>query len=330
MTAFKAFSVEETVEGEFKQAIIVRDTADLPPGDLLIRVQYSSINYKDALSAFGNKGVTKRYPHTPGVDAAGVIEATTDPKFKIGDEVIVTGYDMGMNTCGGFGQYIRVPAAWAVKKPEGLSLKESMILGTAGFTAAQCVMRLQQADITPDQGTILVTGATGGVGCIAITLLAKLGYSVTAATGKVEQETFLRSIGAQAVIARDELLQGTDKALLKTRWAGAVDTVGGDILFNVIKSIQYRGAVTACGNVASPYFSGNVFPFILRGVSLIGIDSAECPLEKKKQLWQQLATEWKLSDIERFYKEITLSQLLEHLVLIKQGKVTGRIVINLQ
>ncbi|MFB0963552.1 MAG: YhdH/YhfP family quinone oxidoreductase, partial [Pseudomonas sp.] len=237
MSTYQALWVTETPQ--FQQRVIERSLADLPDGEVLIRVHYSSLNYKDALSATGNRGVTRTFPHTPGIDAAGVVEHSKVAEFTAGDEVIVTGYDLGMNTYGGMAQYIRVPAAWVIKRPAGLSLRESMILGTAGLTAALCVDKLLRAGLTVDAGPVLVTGATGGVGSIAIVLLKQLGFDVTAVTGKTEQAEFLRQLGAKQVIDREALTVGTDKALLKPQWAGVVDTVGGDILFNAVKSLQY-------------------------------------------------------------------------------------------
>lgn len=272
MAVFKALWVTEAPHGVYETQVVERDTGDLPAGDVLIRVQYSSLNYKDALSASGNRGVTRKYPHTPGIDAAGVVAESSVAEFAAGDEVIVTGYDLGMNTAGGFGQYIRVPAAWVIKRPQGLSLREAMILGTAGLTAALCVEKLERSGLRPDHGSVLVTGASGGVGSIAVELLAKLGYTVAAATGKLEQAEFLNRLGAKQILDRATVADGVDKPLLKEQWAGAVDTVGGDILFNVVKSLQYGGSVACCGLTAGAGFKASVLPFILRGVNLLGVE----------------------------------------------------------
>ncbi|MCS9086615.1 YhdH/YhfP family quinone oxidoreductase, partial [Pseudomonas aeruginosa] len=215
MAVFKALWVTEAPHGVYETQVVERDTGDLPAGDVLIRVQYSSLNYKDALSASGNRGVTRKYPHTPGIDAAGVVAESSVAEFAAGDEVIVTGYDLGMNTAGGFGQYIRVPAAWVIKRPQGLSLREAMILGTAGLTAALCVEKLERSGLRPDHGSVLVTGASGGVGSIAVELLAKLGYTVAAATGKLEQAEFLNRLGAKQILDRATVADGVDKPLLK-------------------------------------------------------------------------------------------------------------------
>ncbi|MBX9756059.1 MAG: YhdH/YhfP family quinone oxidoreductase, partial [Pseudomonadaceae bacterium] len=298
MTSFQALVVSEQADGRFVSQVQTREVANLPAGEVLIRVQYSSLNYKDALSASGNRGVTKLYPHTPGIDAAGIVEQSSVSEFAAGDEVIVTGYDLGMNTSGGFAQYIRVPAAWLLKRPQGLSLREAMLLGTAGLTAALCVAKLEQAGLTPDAGPVLVTGATGGVGSIAVALLASLGYQVAAATGKPEQADFLKRLGATQIVSRSSLLDGTNKAMLKPQWAGAVDTVGGDILFNVVKALHYGGSLACCGLTAGVAFNASVLPFILRGVNLLGVDSVELPLVVKASMWDKLSLQWKLSNLE--------------------------------
>ncbi|HSC85211.1 MAG TPA: YhdH/YhfP family quinone oxidoreductase [Pseudomonas sp.] len=328
MSQFKALLV--SAEGEaFVSRVVERDTAELPAGDVLIRVQYSSLNYKDALSASGNRGVTRNFPHTPGIDAAGVVAESAAGEFVAGDEVIVTGYDLGMNTAGGYGQYIRVPAAWVIKRPAGLSLREAMLLGTAGLTAALCVDKLEQAGLTPGAGQVLVTGATGGVGSIAVALLARLGYSVAAATGKAEQGEFLRQLGAQQIVPRSELLEGTDKPVLKERWAGAVDTVGGDILFNVVKSLRYGASVACCGLTAGTGFKGSVLPFILRGVNLLGVDSVELPLVVKASMWDKLSVQWKLGNLDSLAEEVSLEQLPKAIEQILAGKMVGRVLVNL-
>lgn len=329
MSQFKALLVSEGAGGVFEQKVVERDTSELPAGELLIRVQYSSLNYKDALSASGNRGVTRNYPHTPGIDAAGVVAESSVAEFAIGDEVIITGYDLGMNTSGGFGQYIRVPAAWAIKRPKGLSLRESMVLGTAGLTAALCVDKLEQAGLTPGAGPVLVTGASGGVGSVAVALLSSLGYKVAASTGKTEQGAFLKDLGAQQIIERKALQEGTDKPMLKEQWAAAVDTVGGDILFNVVKSLQYGASVACCGLTAGVAFKGSVLPFILRGVNLLGVDSVELPLVVKASMWDRLSLQWKLGNLDALVHEVTLEQLPEAITRTLAGKQVGRVLLNL-
>ncbi|MBW2589979.1 MAG: YhdH/YhfP family quinone oxidoreductase, partial [Deltaproteobacteria bacterium] len=318
---------------------------NLPDGDVLIRVNYSSLNYKDALSATGNRGVTKQYPHTPGVDAAGIVEESRVDTVKKGEKVIVTSYDLGMNTAGGFGQYIRVPGDWVVKLPEGLSLKQSMIFGTAGFTAGMSIFKLTRT-IRPEHGDILVTGATGGVGSLAAGILSHLGYSVTAVSGKTDT-TLLNKLGVKNIIARSVFLENTKPPILKPQWAGVIDTVGGDILATAmqwagvidtvggkilataIKSTKLDGVVTCCGNVASSDLPISVFPFILRGVSLLGIDSQHCPMKFRSKVWEKLSTDWKFDMLESIYDEIFLDQLNEKIERILKGELKGRTLVNL-
>lgn len=326
---FKAMVVRETAAKTYERQITEQTIDQLPAGEVLVRVHYSSLNYKDALSASGNRGVTRRYPHTPGIDAAGIVAESASAAFAPGDAVIVSCYDLGMNTPGGFGQYIRVPAKWVMNLPAGLSLRESMIYGTAGFTAAQCVYRLTRHPVRPEEGKILVTGATGGVGSMAVAILASLGYRVVAATGKAEEEGFLRELGAAEILLRDQAIDTSERMLLKGKWAGVVDTVGGPILATAIKSTRYGGAVTCCGNAASPDLPLNVYPFILRGVTLIGIDSAECPMEVRIPIWQKLAKEWRLPDLEKMAAEISFAELDRRIDSILQGKQRGRILLNL-
>jgi alcohol dehydrogenase len=328
MSGFNALQAVENAAGQFEQVMVQREIDQLPAGELLVRVKYSSLNYKDALSASGNRGVTRSFPHTPGIDAAGVVEASAVAEFGVGDEVIVTGYDLGMNTSGGFAQYIRIPAAWALKRPKGLSLREAMLLGTAGLTAALCVDKLEQAGMTPDAGPVLVTGATGGVGSIAVVLLKTLGYSVAAATGKAEQADFLKALGAQEIVSRAELLAGVERPMLKERWAGAVDTVGGDILVNVLKSLRYGGSAACCGLTAGVALNGSVLPFILRGVNLLGVDSVELPLVVKASMWDRLSLQWKL-DLEPLVTELGLAELPQAIGRILAGQQVGRVLVNL-
>lgn len=326
---FKAMLVTETGEKEFKREIVTRNIDNLPDGDVLINVKYSSLNYKDALSATGNKGVTRKYPHTPGIDAAGIVEESSNENFKAGDKVIVTSYDLGMNTSGGYGQYIRVPAEWVVKLPENLTLRESMIYGTAGFTAALSVYKMVNSGVKPSDGDILVTGATGGVGSTAVSLLSKMGYSVIAATGKLEEKKMLVNLGAKDIIDRREI-DDTKSAMLKGRWAGVIDTVGGNMLSTAIKSTKYGGAITCCGNVAAPEFSTSVYPFILRGVTLFGIDSVMCPMDTRLEIWNNLSSDWKLDNLNDNVEEVSLSELNEKIEMMLKGKHKGRTIVNLE
>ena len=325
---FRAMVVSETEDRKFIREVKQRSLTDLPAGELLIEVKYSSLNYKDALSASGNKGVTKKYPHTPGIDAAGVVATSSTSQFGTGDQVIVTGFDLGMNTAGGFGQYISVPASWAVKLPQGLSLKESMGYGTAGLTAALCVMRLMAFGLTKDSGEVLVTGATGGVGSVALGILSKLGFNLAAATGKTEEKDFLTKLGAQTIISREEANDLSGRPLQKARWAGVVDTVGGNILATAIKSTKYGGLVAACGNAMSAELAVSVYPFILRGVSLLGVDSVEIPMNTRLRTWQKLAQDWKLN-LSDIISECTLEELSPKIDLIQKGGIRGRVVIDL-
>lgn len=325
---FKALVVSETEDNKYVREIKHRSTDDLPEGDVLIKVSYSSLNYKDALSAIGSKGVTKNYPHTPGVDSSGVVEESTSGNINPGEEVIVHAYDLGVNTSGGFGQYIRVPSEWLVKLPDGLSLRESMIFGTAGFTAAQCIYKMENNGVRPQDGEILVTGATGGVGSVAVAILAKLGYEVVASTGKTDQQNFLKDIGAKEVISREDSID-LSRPLLKSRWAGVVDTVGGDILATAIHSTKQHGTVTCCGNVAGHQLNTNVYPFILRGVDLLGVDSQNYPMDKRVEIWNRMANEWKPDNLELICKEISLEQLSENIDQILAGNQKGRILVNL-
>ncbi|NWF88195.1 MAG: YhdH/YhfP family quinone oxidoreductase [Ignavibacteriaceae bacterium] len=325
---FKAMVVSE-VDGKFVTKITERKTDDLPKGDVLIKVKYSSLNYKDALSAAGNKGVTRKYPHTPGIDAAGIVAETQSNKFKDGDEVLVTGYDLGMNTSGGFAEYIRVPADWVVKLPVGLSLKESMILGTAGFTAGLAMYKLELCSEEKIDGEVLVTGATGGVGSLAVALLSKNGHHVVASTGKKDKANYLKILGVKDIIGREELDNQSEKPLLNRRWKAAVDTVGGNILATVIKQMDYRSSVASCGNVLSPELNTTVFPFILRGVNLLGINSAETPMELRVKIWQKLAAEWKLDCLNKIFTECPLEQLNEKIDLILQGQISGRVIVKI-
>ncbi len=328
MSLYRSFVVREQNRGEFSRSVEEKDTQDLPPGELLVRVHYSSLNYKDALSASGNRGVTRRYPHTPGIDAAGVVEASTVSAFQPGDQVIVSGYDLGMSHPGGFAEYVRVPAAWAVRLPQGLTLEQSMMLGTAGFTAGRCVEMLVQQGCVPGDGDILVTGATGGVGSISVAILARLGFTVTALTGKNES-TFLQDLGAHEVLARDAFVRSRKKMLLPERWAGVVDTVGGEYLETAIKETRYDGVVTSCGNAASGDLALTVYPFIIRGVRLIGIDSARCSMAVRERVWQLLATGYKFSQLEHLASVITLEQLDEAIQRMLAGSLRGRILVRL-
>jgi acrylyl-CoA reductase (NADPH) len=333
--SFKALVVREGEDKTFTRGIETRNIEDLPEGEVIIEVLYSSVNYKDALSASGNRGVTRNYPHTPGIDAAGVVAESGVSDFSPGEEVIVTGYDLGMNTSGGLAEYIRVPAAWVVKLPSAMTLREAMIYGTAGFTATLSVMKLTGAGVKPDDGEVLVTGATGGVGSIAMRTLAKLGYTMVAAAGVMDDAEFpqfeqkMKELGASRVIPAAEVDDTSGKLMLKEKWAGVIDTVGGNIVSTVVKETRYGGVVTTCGNAAGHEMDLNVYPFILRGVSLLGVDSVECPMDTRLKAWGKISGEWKLDDLEAYASEITLEQVEERIELLLAKQSKGRAVVNI-
>ena len=330
VSTFRALVVSKTDENTFTREITERSISDLPEGEVLIRVHFSSLNYKDGLSCIGNPGVTRNYPHTPGIDASGKVAESSDSRFKEGDSVIVTGYDLGMNTSGGFGEYIRVPADWVVPLPEGMTFKEASIYGVAGFTAALSVDALQKHGVSPEQGEIVVTGSTGGVGSVSVALLSLLGYTVVASTGKKEESEFLLRLGASEIISREEVNDESKKPLLRERWAGAVDTVGGTTLAALLKAAKRGGAVAATGLVASSELSTTVFPFILRGVSLLGIDSGFTPTKLRREIWNKLAGIWKIPQLEQLTIDCTLEELDPEIDKILAGGQRGRVVVNLQ
>lgn len=323
---FRALWIEESAEGKFTRRVAERSIDDLPAGDVLVRVQYSSLNYKDALSASGNRGVTKRYPHTPGIDAAGVM-MEDGGGFRAGDAVLVIDPSLGVSQPGGYSQVLRVPAAWLLRMPEGLTPRTAMAYGTAGFTAAMCVDRLLSAGVRPESGEILVTGATGGVGTMATGILAREGFRVVCATGKPERADLLQTLGASEIIHRDDLLKEGDRPLLHQRWAGVVDTVGGVYLSSAIRSCKQGGVVTACGNVASPDLPITVFPFILRGVSLLGIDATLPAMQERARLWTKLGKAWSL-DVGRLVREVRLEELPQEIDRILHGEQVGRVLVK--
>jgi putative YhdH/YhfP family quinone oxidoreductase len=329
MSQFKALVVSENAEKQYVRTITQRNIEDLPAGELLIKVHYSTLNYKDALSSIGNKGVTRNYPHTPGIDASGIVVESTDANFSVGQEVLVTSYDLGMNTSGALAEYIRVPAKWVIALPAGLSLSDAMILGTAGLTAGLCIDALLKYGVSPEKGKIIVTGSTGGVGILSVAILAKLGFEVVAVTGKPEAAELLQRLGATEIISRESLNDTSGRPMLKSIYAGAVDTVGGNILATILKSLHYGGAVAACGLVASPDLPTSVFPFILRGNALLGIDSAECPMSKRLEIWQHLASDWKLDNLDLISHEIGLEEVIAKLDLMLEGKSFGKSLVKI-
>ena len=325
MVHFRAWRVHEK-DGQFQGSVEMMTQDQLPEGEVLVRVSHSSLNYKDALSASGNKGVTREYPHTPGVDAAGVVESSAVPDFQAGDRVIVTGYDLGMNTDGGFGEYIRVPAAWCLPMPESLSGAVAMSYGTAGLTAALCVDKLLRMGLAPDQGPILVTGASGGVGTVAVELLARLGFEVVALSGKHDEAGHLKQLGATEIVDR-AVLETSKRPLQKGIYAGAVDTVGGTLLAELLKVIRPGGAVACCGMVGGVDLPTTVFPFILRGVSLLGVDSVEISLADKQRIWEKLSSEWRCPQTEQGARIVDLESLGPALQAFLEGQSRGRVVL---
>jgi len=326
-STFKALEVSE----KFSLSIVEKDLADLPEGDLLIKVDFSSLNYKDAMSASGMPGVTRNYPHTPGIDAAGKVAESRVPDFKEGDEVIVTGYDLGMNTSGGFGEYIRVPSNWAVHLPKGLTAKQSMSLGTAGLTAGLSIHALDSfREYTGLKDTkSVVSGATGGVGSISVMLLSKLGSEVTAVTGKNDQSDFLHTIGASNILSREELAKTARKPIGKSLWDVGVDVASGEILSLLLTSLSPGGAVACSGLVGGPSFESSIFPFILRGNALIGIDSVEIPLKDKDHIWEHFAHDWVLEGLDKITKEVSLDNLEVEIKRILSGNQVGRVLLKI-
>ena len=323
---YKALHVEE-VNGKFTQEIKDLSLEELDKNDILVRVKYSALNFKDALSYIGNRGVTKSYPHTPGIDGAGVVERSNSKDFKVGDEVIVTSFDLGMNTNGAFSEYISVPKEWVIPLRETLSLKEAVAIGTAGLTAAIGVYKLIINGLKKGD-SVLVTGSTGAVGSFSVKLLSHLGFRVTALSSKADKKDFLTDIGASEVILKDEFETHKTRPLLSPKYNGAIDVVGGELLENILKQIKPQGSVAICGLVGSAILNTTVFPFILRGINILGIDSAETPKQLRDILWNMLSNEWKI-DLENITHEHSLDEVP---ILVKQmlsGKSSGRAVIKI-
>jgi acrylyl-CoA reductase (NADPH) len=325
---YRALRVHEIWENKFERRIEIINTRDLPGHEVLIKVEYSGINYKDALSASGNRGVTTNYPFTPGIDAAGIVEESTSPLFNPGDRVIAGGHDLGMNTPGGFGEYIRVPASWLVPLPEWMSLKESMVIGGRGFTAALSVMNLVEQGVKPEDGPVLVTGAAGGVGSWAVLILKKLCYSVLAGTSNIDDSSeFIRELGADAHIDKSVIDDQSGKALLKWRWASAIENVGGNVLSTALRACKPGGTVTACGNIYSPELSMTVYPFILNGIKLIGISSQKVSPDTRMKVWNKFRDEYRVK-IPGIVSEIGLDDLPQALELAIGKKNRGQVVLR--
>lgn len=328
MAEFKSLRVHV----ENKQVIRGIETLsldDLPKQDVLIRVHYSGLNYKDALSANGHTGITRQYPHTPGIDAAGVVEDDRTGAFNPGDEVAVIGFDLGMNTHGGLSEYICVPKDWVVRLPKGLSMADAMRIGTAGLTAGYCVEKLLQNGLTGKQANILVTGATGGVGSIAVHLLSSLGYRVTASSGKPDQIEWLKAIGAWKVVDRSEIGTSNPKALLPEQFDAAVDTVGQDTLVNILKSLKFGGSVAACGIVGGTSIPLDIYPFILRHVNLLGVASATVTLADRNRVFAKFSSHWRLNLLNDLCEEIQLEDVSARIDAMLAGRVSRRALVKL-
>ena len=329
MAGFKALRITETEEGKFSRSIIQRSIDDLPEGEVLIKIHFAALNYKDALSATGNRGVTRKFPHTPGIDGAGIVADSQSDQFKVGDLVLVTSYDLGMNTDGAFADYIRVPADWVIPMPSGLSLKDSMIIGTAGLTAGIGLYKMEKMGQNPEAGPVVVTGATGGVGSMAVSILAKAGYEVMASTGKTDAASFLTKIGASKIVDRDFVNDDSSKPLIRPKWAGAIDTVGGSTLATLIKGCSREGSIAACGLVSSPVLSTTVFPFILNGVNLLGLDSATFPKAERLAVWEKLAGPWRMDQLESMATVTNLEGLDPYIDAILKGAIKGRVIVDM-
>lgn len=325
---FRAFVVNKT-ENFFTTGIQQLSFEDLPAGEITIRVAYSSVNYKDGLASIPNGKIVRSYPFVPGIDLAGTVVASEDAHFREGDEVLVTGYGLGVSHYGGFSEFARVPAEWVVPVPQGLSLIEAMAIGTAGFTAGLSILRLEENGLNPDRGPVLVTGATGGVGSTAVAMLAKLGYDVTASTGKHSEHEYLREIGAKQILNREQVTDAS-RPLQKELWAAAVDPVGGSTLPYLLSTTKYGGAVAVSGLTGGAEYAATVFPFILRGVSLLGIDSVNCPMDTRLKLWDRLATDMKPHNlVDTIGRIVSLEELPDVLSSILQGAVRGRTIVRL-
>lgn len=328
--SFNAFLVEKT-EDHFSAEIKKLTIHNLPEGNVVIKVLYSSVNYKDGLASTPNGKIVRSYPFVPGIDLAGVVIESKDSRFHEGDEVIATSYEIGVSHFGGYSELAKIPGDWIVPLPEGLTLKEAMVYGTAGFTAALSVHRLEENGLTPEKGKVLVTGATGGVGSIAVAILAKLGYHVVASTGKETEHQYLLEIGAKEVVSREDIVGEKIKPLDKQLWAAAVDPVGGKSLSAILSKLTYNGSVAVSGLTGGTDVPTTVFPFILRGINLLGIDSVYCPMETRKVIWQRMADDFKPESLLNTIKnEVSLTELPEAITKILKGEMRGRTIVNIQ
>lgn len=324
---FKALVLEEQ-QGKVSHSIQDLDDSRLPAGDVTVAVEYSTLNYKDGLVLGGLGRLVRTYPHVPGIDFAGTVEASENPAWKPGDKVILTGWRVGELHWGGFAQKARVKGDWLVGRPAGLSARQAMAIGTAGLTSMLAVLALEAHGVTPASGDVLVTGAAGGVGGVATAILAKLGYKVVASTGRAETHSYLRELGAAEIIERDSIATPSGRPLDSERWAGCVDAVGGSTLAAILPQIRYRGSVAACGLAGGTKLETTVIPFLLRGVNLLGIDSVMCPTELRREAWRRLAADLDLGKLEEMTREATLAELPELGPQIIGGRIRGRIVVD--
>jgi putative YhdH/YhfP family quinone oxidoreductase len=329
MKTMRCLLITKREDGGIERRMATVPEADLPAGEVLVRVQYSSLNYKDALAATGHPGVVSRFPHVPGIDAAGTVVESSSAKLRTGDEVIVTSFELGAGRWGAYAEFIRVPADWVVPLPNGLTLRESMIFGTAGFTAALSLEAILRQGVQPSMGEVAVTGASGGVGTLAVALLAQAGFRVVAVSGKPNTAELLRRLGAAEILPREAVIDSSGKPLLKARWAAAVDTVGGAVLSTLLRTTHEHGCVAACGLVGGAELPLTVYPFILRGVTLAGINSATYPAEARPILWAKLAGPWKPKLLDELATEVSVVDLEPKIQDILAGRSVGRVVVRI-
>ena len=329
MRAFNAYRIFEEAGGKSAGRFVELTLDDLDPGEVLIEAHYSSVNFKDALAATGAGKVIRRFPCVGGIDVSGVVADSSDARFNVGDEVLVTGYDMGVAHDGGYAEYVRVPADWVVPLPVGMTLFEAMAFGTAGFTAGLAIYRMEQNGLKPENGKVIVTGATGGVSSLAIQMLAQHGYHVVALTGKDSEHEYLQSLGAKEILSRKELVMGK-RTMEKSLWAGALDSVGGETLAWLTRTMQQNGAIASIGNAGGLELNTTVLPFILRGVSLLGVDSVAAPMPLRTKIWQRLATDLYPKQLAKVVNQVYLADLPQVFPRMMQGQQRGRVVVGIK
>ncbi|MGM0586180.1 MAG: MDR family oxidoreductase [Pseudomonadota bacterium] len=326
--SFKALIVDKDAEGKTSASIQEIDESRLPEGDVTVAVEHSTLNYKDGLCLTSGGGLVKTYPHVPGIDFAGTVESSDDSRYKPGDKVALTGWRVGEVHWGGYAQKARVKADWLVPLPEGLTTRQAMAVGTAGFTAMLAVMALQDHDVTADKGPVLVTGAAGGVGSVAVAILANLGYEVAAVTGRPETESYLRDLGASRIVPREEINETVKRPLESESWAGAIDAVGGPMLARLLGQLKYGGSAAAVGLAGGADLPAKVIPFILRSVNLLGIDSVMQPYENRLRAWKRIAADLPMEKLEEMIRPATLADLPDLGPAILKGQVQGRVVVD--